>query len=249
MNPSPYTPPFNSAHGRARIVKILLIVGAIAAVVSLCVEAVSLALPPITEEEDFSGNPAGAAVVLIIVLLASFEVLIYVATVIFFLLWLYRAHDNLRALNPRSRLDHSPGWAVGSFFIPFVNLVVPYRAVREVWQNSGPPDETMFGLPNPPGVFPLWWTFWLLASFAGNISMRVSFNENIDQSTSTMVSMIAGVLSIVAAIFAYLVVDEIDKRQEESSSKLRIGSFAGPPPPPPAFPADVAFSPSSSPQS
>jgi len=232
MNPSPYPAPFNSAHGRARIVKILLVVGAIAAGVSLLAETFSLLFPPPTDEQDIADNAVGAAVALIVLLVALFELIVYVSTVVFFLMWLYRAADNVRAFDKWRRLEHSPGWAVGSFFIPFINLVVPYRAVREVWQKSGLPDEATLAEPSPPASFPAWWTFWLLSSFAGNISMRLAFNENVSPDTATKVSMVAGILSIVAALYAYLVVDSIDERQEATSEKLRLGGFAEPPPPP-----------------
>ncbi len=243
MTPSTYRAPFTSARGRARIVKILLVAGAFATGISLLAEAVSLVFPPITEDQELGENPAGAVIVLIIFLLAVLDLIIYLATVIVFLMWLYRAHNNLRAINPSSRLEYSPGWAVGSFFIPFANLVIPYRAVKEVWQKSGPPDEALLAEPSPPAWFPVWWVFWLLSSFAGNISMRASFSENVPQSTSTIISLVASALSIVAAVFAYMVVDAIDKRQEETSGKLDLGRFSGPPPPPENLPMPDALGP------
>jgi hypothetical protein len=232
MNSSPYPVPFKSANGRALTVKILLIVGAVAAGISLLAEALSLVFPPLTEDQELGDNPIGVAVSLIIFLLAILELIIYITTVVFFLMWLYRAHDNLRAFNPWGRPEYSPGWAVGSFFIPFVNLVVPYRAVKEVWQKSWPPDEALLSEPGPPASFPLWWMFWLLALFVARISWRVTFNESVPESTATMVSIVASALHVVAAFFAYLVVDAIDKRQEETIGKLGLGKFAGPPPPP-----------------
>lgn len=233
MNPSPYPAPFTSAHVRARIVKILLIVGAVLTCISVFAEMLSLGFPPPAEDQELGDNPIAAAIMLLIFLLAVVEVLIYFSTVIFFCVWLYRASDNLRAFNPWNRPEYSPGWAVGSFFIPFVNLVVPYRAVREVWQKSGTPDDLLLSEPGPPASFPIWWLFWLLASFAGRISMRMSFNENVDYRTATMVSIGASALFIVASFFAYLVVDAIDKKQEAASQKLKLGTFAEPPLPQP----------------
>ncbi len=232
MNPSPYPVPFTSAHTRAGIVKILLIVGAVVTFMSLITESLSLVFPPLTDDQEFADNPMGAVVVLVTFLFALVDLVVYLTTVVFFLMWLYRAYANLRAFRAGGRLDYSPGFAVGSFFIPFVNLVVPYRGVREVWQKSGPPDEALFAEPSPPASFPVWWLFWILASFAGNISMRLSFNESVPPNTATMVSIIASVLFIIAAVFAYLVVTEIDKRQEETSEKLKLGRFAVPLPPP-----------------
>ena len=232
MNPSPYRAPFKSAHLRATIVKILLIVGAAAAGLSLLAEALSLVFPPLAEDQELGDNPLGAVLVLLILLLSFLELIIYVTTVVFFLIWLYRAADNVRAFETWRRLKHSPGWAVGSFFIPFLNLVVPYRAVKEVWQQSGPPGDQYLSAANPPAFFPVWWTFWLLASFAGNASFRASFNENIPESTATIISVVAGGLAIVAAMFAYLVVDAIDQKQEGTAATLKLGQPPGPPGPP-----------------
>jgi len=234
--PVPYTRTYTSAHTRARIVKILLIVGAVTTALSLLADALSLAFPPLGEEQEFADNPAAATVMLFGFLFGVIDLIIYLTTVVFFLMWLYRAYGNVPALAPSSRPDYSPTWAAGSFFIPFVNLVVPYRAVKEVWQKSGPPDEGILSAPSPPAWFPVWWAFWLLASFAGNISMRASFNENVTQSTATMISIVASALSIIAAVLAYLVVDAIDKRQEETSAKVNVATFQGPPPPPTSYP-------------
>jgi hypothetical protein len=60
-------------------------------------------------------------------------------------------------------------------------------------------------------------------------------------------------LAIVAAMFAYLVVDSIDKKQEETAATLRLGQPPGPPGPPAdlLMPDVVApvFSPANSQQS
>ena len=232
MNPSPYPAPYNSAHGRARIVKILLAVGAIATAMSLLCEALSLAFPPLREEQELGDNPIGAVVVLLTALVALLEFFIYLVTVIFFLMWLYRAYNNLRVFNSWDRPTYSPGFAVGSFFIPFANLVIPYRVVKETWQKSGMPDEGYLAATNPPSSFPIWWLFWLLAGFANNISIRLSFSDGVPANTATMVSIVASALSILAAVFAYLVVDAIDQKQEETSAKLKLGQFPAPPPPP-----------------
>ena len=236
MNPSPYAAsypvPFTSAHLRANIVKILLVVGAIVSVILLISETLSLVISPLGEGQEIGENPLGFANVLITFLLAVLTVLVYVATVIFFCVWLYRAHGNLTAFGtPRNGLEYSSGLAVGSFFIPFANLIIPYRAVREVWQKSIPLGDYPLSAPGTPTSFPIWWTFWLLSSFAGNLSFRLSFNDNVPESTATIISIVAGGLSVIAALMAYLVVDEIDKRQEETTEKLGLGKFSRPPVP------------------
>jgi len=238
MNPSPYpppaSPPFKSAHVRARIVKIMLIVAAVVAGLSLVIEGLSFAFPPLTDDQEVGDNPYGAALMFITLLDGVLELIIYLTTVVCFAAWLYRAYGNLRVLNPSRPTNYTATMAVGSFFIPFANLIIPYRAVRELWQKSGPPDEGLLSEPSAPATFPIWWLFWLLASFAGNIAMRASFDESVPVSNATAISMVSSVLYIVAAVFAYLVVDAIDKRQEQTSRMVRLAAFSGPPPPPPA---------------
>ena len=155
-NPAYLNPSYQSAHARARVVAALLIAGAIVAVLSVIVEALQIFLPELTPGQEISDNPGGAAVLLLGGLLDLLTVGIYIATVIVFLMWLYRSCNNLRALGfGRRQISYSPGWAVGSFFVPFVNLVVPYRAVRELWQKSEPPSSDLsfsYSI-SPPGFF------------------------------------------------------------------------------------------------
>ncbi|MEO5707970.1 MAG: DUF4328 domain-containing protein [Alteraurantiacibacter sp.] len=57
------------------------------------------------------------------------------------LLWVYRAHANLREASVAG-LKYSPGWAAGSFLVPLANLVVPFRAMRELYNRShGEPED------------------------------------------------------------------------------------------------------------
>lgn len=49
--------------------------------------------------------------------------------------WTWRAWSNLHALGLPD-LRFSPAWAVGSFFIPIVNLYDPFRAMRELYNRS-----------------------------------------------------------------------------------------------------------------
>lgn len=242
MNPSPYPAPFKSAHGRAGILKILLIAGAMATGLLLVVEALSLIFTPLRDDQDVGDNPIGAAILLLTFLPAVLSIIINLATVVLFLMWFYRAYGNLRAFSPSRPINYSPLFAAGSFFIPFANLVVPYRAVEEVWQKSVPLLESPLYKPGTPASFPLWWLFWLVSSFVNNFSLRTSFDETVPHTTATTISIVGSALSIVAAYFAYRVVDAIDKRQEETSRQVNLGKFAGPPPPPTDLP-DVAPTP------
>lgn len=74
------------------------------------------------------------------------------AAVVVACIWQHRAASAGRALGIPSR--RSPAWGVGSWFVPIVNLWMPYSAVRDCL----PPEH-----PYRPRVLQ-WWIAWLLAA-------------------------------------------------------------------------------------
>jgi len=56
-----------------------------------------------------------------------------VCAAIYALRWFYRAHRNLRA---RGQAAAHPAWAVGCWFIPLANIVVPVRLTDSLWRAS-----------------------------------------------------------------------------------------------------------------
>lgn len=168
------------------------------------------------------------------------QLAVRLALVVAFILWLHRASKNLTALgNPRTRIEYTPGWAVGSFFIPFANLYMPYRAVGEVWVKSEPPvrEEGGLAFAPRPSTSPVlaWWITWLAANFIGRAASRFGDKaETLDaMQWATWAAILADLLSIAAALLAVRVVRSIDRRQEE---RARHVSYArNVPPPPPLF--------------
>ena len=230
---TPFSPAgFVSAHGRAQITKILLIVLAILNAVSMVVTALTLVFPPVDEGADVESNLGGVLMLLMTFGVSVITFIVYVATVVVFCMWLYRCAKNVVAFGtPRSLINYSPGWTVGSFFVPFANLVIPYRAMKEVWENSRQSTGTLL-YSSAPAWFPIWWTFWLLSNFATNLYFRLTFNEKVDRYVAGVLGVAADSLTVVAAILAIVIIGEIDKRQEEASRSSGYENFAGPPMPP-----------------
>jgi|GEM_PF-1616307 len=86
-----------------------------------------------------------------------FYVLASVVIQILLLIWIYRSVRNLLALGIQG-MRYSPGWAVGWFFIPFANLIVPPLVLTEIWKASSPaarPGDWRRGSLNL--FVPLWW--------------------------------------------------------------------------------------------
>ncbi|MDF1545566.1 MAG: DUF4328 domain-containing protein [bacterium] len=66
--------------------------------------------------------------------------LIGLVTIILFLVWCYRGSVNARALGA-SGMSFSPAWAVGWWFIPLANLIMPYFVVKEFYKAGKSPDN------------------------------------------------------------------------------------------------------------
>lgn len=57
------------------------------------------------------------------------------------MIWVHRAHANLHA-EALEGLNFAPGWAATSFLVPVAGLIVPFRAMRELWNRShGEPEH------------------------------------------------------------------------------------------------------------
>lgn len=184
--------------------------------------------------EDFENNPVMLLTALFAMLLAIVQLVVYIATVVFFLMWLYRAHENLAVFGVHKRqLQYSSGWAVGSFFVPFANLVIPYRAITEVWRKSLANQESMFGEVSPPGFFPLWWGLWIVTGVLDQLYFRLSWREEVPSDATEAIGAIGSVLGIIAALMAVKVVREIQRQQVETSKAIPTQpTFASPPAPP-----------------
>jgi Domain of unknown function (DUF4328) len=93
--------------------------------------------------------------------------------------WIYRAAWNVRHLAAYAP-SISPGMAVGWYFIPFASLVMPFRAMREIWQGSLLADGTASsaGAAQQDGILRWWWALFLITSFIGNAILRITMQDN-----------------------------------------------------------------------
>ena len=71
-----------------------------------------------------------SALVLVVAFFLSFSFCVFLTG-----RFMYRAMRNLHTIGSKIA-DISPGWAVGWFFVPFANLMMPYRAMREIVEGS-----------------------------------------------------------------------------------------------------------------
>ena len=85
--------------------------------------------------------------------------------------WIYLASANAHLLSDEMTI--SPGWAVGWYFIPIANLVLPYQAMREIWLASH--FRRYWHGHSAPHILVLWWTLWVTTRILGGLSLQLRF--------------------------------------------------------------------------
>lgn len=228
---------FNSAHERAQVAVYFLSALLVLLLFDLLLDFILIVFLP--------GTVTGALIELremnwfdnlrTINYLLSFSV--FIGAAVSFLMWLYRAYQNLLSLGA-VKTEYPPSWAVGGFFIPFANLFVPYKAVREIWVRSGPklkePGEEFWQKSGSSSLIEWWWGLWLVSNIinrvAGTYSGRATTADQLF--TAAKLEIVSDGLYLAAGVLAIMVIRGIDRRQELRSKSFQESSL---PPPPPTF--------------
>jgi hypothetical protein len=138
---------------------------------------------------------------------------------IVFIVWQWRTAKNalsLRRVDPR----YGPGWSIGSWFIPFANLVIPFQIMQDLWRSAdarSAPDTWRSG---PRSALIGWW--WGAFIVAGLISRTSSVDGGSlsDLQAAEMRASVGAVLAAIAAILAIAVVRSLTARQTALRASL-----------------------------
>ena len=160
---------------------------------------------------------------------------LFVACAITFIRWLHRAYRNMDPISPPHR-RFDTGWAIGAWFVPFLNLWRPKQIVNDVW-NSGAPAAK-----GPPLWLHLWWAGWLISNVLGRVAFpNLSEDATLEELRQDSVNfMISDGFDVAVLALAILTIRVITKRQEakaqERAEKGTALPWAQPAPPvqPPA---------------
>lgn len=63
------------------------------------------------------------------------QILAFLVSIVLVLAWMFLAHRNLWRAG-LTGLRHRPTWVVASYFVPIVNLLIPFTAMRELHNRS-----------------------------------------------------------------------------------------------------------------
>lgn len=147
------------------------------------------------------------------------QFVLFFPSFIVFLIWIYRTHKNLPYLHAEG-LRFTPGWSVGWFFVPIMNLFRPYQVVSETWKASNPEidmsDSVSWQKSASSPIVGWWWAFFLISSFVAQIAVRIAFSgeELSDFLATTYAYMVSDAVDIVWIIITIFLVRGISQFQE-----------------------------------
>jgi hypothetical protein len=134
----------------------------------------------------------------------------------FLIAWTSRAYRNLPALGARD-LRFTTGWAVGGWFVPFLNFVRPKQILDDVWRVSCPEgDVEDWHRRRVSPLLHLWWGLWVVG---GLLSLSVSASSDLSSVRRTAIgSCVADGMLLVAWALAIVVITRTTEGQEHRAT-------------------------------
>jgi hypothetical protein len=161
------------------------------------------------------GSPAGLSIVTSFGtgLAAILSPLLYVTTLVVFMVWVYRAAANLAALGSMN-LRFTPSSAVWSFFIPIVNIVQPHQVMSAIWIESQPAviNEHGYALRRRATPVSIWWAAIVIGTILTQV-LRLDLPDlaSATESSESLQSLVtlgmveSAIWSIAGSLFMYMV--------------------------------------------
>jgi hypothetical protein len=147
---------------------------------------------------------------------------VILAAGIVWLIWQHRSHANLRALGAGG-LKYSPGWAVGWWFVPFANIVLPFLTMRELWKASEPEAGSIDWIARrTTPILGLWWAGRLVTQIL--LQIGIAFDNNLrsigDLRAEGWFFVAGDVVLVIWGVLAILLVRSIDGRQAKKRERV-----------------------------
>jgi hypothetical protein len=144
--------------------------------------------------------------------------------------WIYRAHANLRDAGVEE-LNYSPGWSLASFFVPLVNLVVPFRAMRELHNRSH--GEKPWDSAATVGDVTSWWSCQIAAVGVATVAALVALIATIPNfyviqppGVNTGLGLFALLLFFGAGTYLFRTVSAVTRAQRQMMHLSHSDVFA-----------------------
>lgn len=141
-------------------------------------------------------------------------ILSYLGCGVAFSVWTYRMYANQARLEI-SHTEVTPFAAAIGYFIPFVNLYLPYKYLTEIWENLQFVISKHHGQYNETRLIGFWWLIFVISILTDRVGI---FFVKEYESIITLV-IIAILLRGIAAILAINVIKRFVAVEEEAISR------------------------------
>lgn len=152
-------------------------------------------------------------------IIGIFYFIAYIVSAVTFIQWFRRAYFNLHL--KINYLNHTEGWAAGSWFVPIISLYRPYQIMKELYQETKELLIKMgisFNQTFSTSALVWWWTLWIISNILGHFVFRYSMNaESMDELT---ISTVAGIVGNIIGILLALITIKIIKDYSNIESLL-----------------------------
>lgn len=148
-------------------------------------------------------------------MLAVLQIIVSVATAIAWLFWQYRAYANLRLVGSR-QTEYTPGWSVGYWFVPIINLLRPHNIVTELWHRSESRNDAGAMTKRSVGLISGWWICYISGALTGRLysSVESSATTVSDYMYAARIGIVSTAATFAAAVLAIMVVRRIVRLQD-----------------------------------
>ncbi|SFY12300.1 DUF4328 domain-containing protein [Streptomyces atratus] len=163
------------------------------------------------EAATFADNLYGAA--------SSFQTFVGLAIAVVFIIWFRRVRLNAEVFDP-SMQSMRPGWAVGAWFIPIANWVLPRRIAGGIWTASAQTNTDGSWRTVPATVMNLWWGAWVCSQILSQYTARRYWAAEQPQEIldTTFLLVATDAIDIAAAVLAILFVRKLTRMQRERAA-------------------------------
>ncbi len=141
-------------------------------------------------------------------IIAYADTAVYIACIVFFILWFRRAYNNLNLSN-KAYTKYAEGWAAGAWFVPFINLARPYFIMQEIWVKTQEATHNLITHKNGK-IIGWWWVIWIINNIGTNFINRYFKETDVEELiTSTSASIIFNFIELVALVLLIIIIKNI----------------------------------------